>query len=416
MQEYQGYPSIHSPDWSWPLWFPVPLYPYGKRRTIRAEVVKDQIWTFDQIQGILYVVVPIRMTVIRLDSGGLLVYAPVAPTPECIRLVRELVAKYGEVKYIILPTVSGIEHKVFVGPFARQFPQAEVFVAPHQWSYPVNLPLSWLGFPGKRTHFLPIDSRETPFAEEFDYALLGPINLGLGPFAEVALFHKRSRTLLLTDTIVSVPEDPPAIAQVNPYPLLFHARDHALDVVLDNPITRRKGWQRISLFAFFFRPSALETISFSQTLRDARKAPDWSKQAYFGLFPFKWKPDWHKSFNALQGNGRPFVAPILQTLILNRAPQETLNWVEQVTNWNFQQILPCHFDCPIPANSQQFRQAFEFLNPDSKTRNNGSYQNHDPLPDQDFELLRQIEATLKRRGIIPPASIYSYSTKTHEID
>jgi len=56
MQEHQGHPSIHSQDESWSLWFPVPLYPYGKRRTIRVEVVKDRIWTFDQIQGILYVV------------------------------------------------------------------------------------------------------------------------------------------------------------------------------------------------------------------------------------------------------------------------------------------------------------------------------------------------------------------------
>lgn len=77
-------------------------------------------------------VVPIRMTVIRLDMGGLFVYAPVAPTPECIRLVNELVAEYGDVRYIILPTASGLEHKVFVGPFARKFPKAQVFVAPDQ--------------------------------------------------------------------------------------------------------------------------------------------------------------------------------------------------------------------------------------------------------------------------------------------
>ncbi|NES84460.1 MAG: DUF4336 domain-containing protein, partial [Moorea sp. SIO2B7] len=130
--------SHHSRNWSWPYWPIVPIYPYSKRRTIRQEVLKDTIWTFDQIQGILYVVVPIRMTVIRLEEGGLLVYAPVAPTPECIGLVGELVSKYGDVKYIILPTASGLEHKVFVGPFARRFPQAQVFVAPHQWSFPLR--------------------------------------------------------------------------------------------------------------------------------------------------------------------------------------------------------------------------------------------------------------------------------------
>ncbi|NES96280.1 MAG: DUF4336 domain-containing protein, partial [Desertifilum sp. SIO1I2] len=190
----QGQPDTRYQDWAWPLWPVVPLYPYGRRRTLRQEVLKDKIWTFEQSQGILYVVVPIRMSAIALESGGLLIYAPVAPTPECIRLVRELEAQHGEVQAIVLPTISGIEHKVFVGPFARHFPQAQVYVAPHQWSFPVNLPLSWLGFPRKRTHILPTDSRQNPFGDEFDYAILGPIELGPGRFAEVALFHKRSRT------------------------------------------------------------------------------------------------------------------------------------------------------------------------------------------------------------------------------
>src|SRR6476619_388187 len=111
-QEQQVHPTIGSRDFSWSFWPAVPLYPYGKRRTIRKEVVKNTIWTFDQVQGILYVVVPIRMTIVNLEAGGLLIYAPIAPTPECIRLVNELVANHGDVKYIILPTVSGVEHKV----------------------------------------------------------------------------------------------------------------------------------------------------------------------------------------------------------------------------------------------------------------------------------------------------------------
>ncbi len=91
--------KIISQDWSWPLWPILPLYPYGQRRTLRKEIVKDTIWTFDQIQGIFYVTVPIRMTVVRMVGGGLFVYAPIAPTQECVRLVNELVEKYGEVSF-----------------------------------------------------------------------------------------------------------------------------------------------------------------------------------------------------------------------------------------------------------------------------------------------------------------------------
>ncbi|BAY60904.1 hypothetical protein NIES22_09640 [Calothrix brevissima NIES-22] len=394
--------QINSKDFSWFYWFTLPIYPFGNRRTIRKEVVKDTIWTFDQIQGIFYVVVPIRMTVVKLEAGGLLVYAPVAPTAECIRLVNELVAEHGEVKYIILPTISGLEHKVFVGPFARCFPQAQVFVAPSQWSFPLNLPLSWLGLPTKRTQILPADSQKAPFADEFDYAILGPINLGPGKFAEVAFFHKRSHTLLLTDTILSVPEEPPAIVQLDPYPLLFHAKESAGDIVVDNQANRRQGWQRISLFALYFQPSVLDVISFAQTLRDAIKAPERSQKAYFGLYPFKWQSDWQRSFAALRGDGRLFVAPILQTLILNRAPKETINWANKVASWNFHWIIPCHFDSPIKAEPYQFRQAFSFLEQQPAVSAGLFNSNSYPLPQEDFKVLQEIDINLNKLKIVPP--------------
>lgn len=402
VQETQGQQSIHPGDWSWPFWPAVPLYPYGKRRTLRTEVVKDRVWTFDQLQGVIYVVVPIRMTVVKLDEGGLLVYAPVAPTPECIRLVKELVAQHGDVKYIILPTISGIEHKVFVGPFARRFPLAQVFVAPNQWSFPLNLPLSWLGLPQRRTQVLPENSAKAPFADEFDYAMLGPIELGPGRFEEVAFFHKRSHTLLVTDSVLSVSEEPPAIVQLDPYPLLFHAKDSAFDVVEDSEASRRKGWQRISLFAFYFQPSALEVVEIGQWIRNALKAPDRSRKAYFGWFPFKWKDDWKQSFDTLRGGGRLFVAPILQTLILNRSPLETLDWADKVASWKFQLIVPCHFDSPIEANPRQFRQAFAFLEKKPGVGEVLTGSESQPLPEQDFRLLRQLDENLTRFRITPP--------------
>ncbi len=401
VQDTQGQQSIRPRDLSWLFWPAMPLYPYGRRRTLRTEVVKDTVWTFDQIQGILYVVVPIRMTVVKLEAGGLLIYAPVAPTPECIQLVKELVAKHGDVKYIILPTISGLEHKVFVGPFARRFPNAQVFVAPNQWSFPLNLPLSWLGFPEKRTQVLPEDSSQTPFADEFDYAVLGPIELGPGRFGEVAFFHKRSRTLLVTDSVLCVPEDPPEIVQLDPYPLLFHAKENAFDVVEDTEASRRKGWQRISLFAFYFQPSALEAIQMGQSIRDALKAPERSRKAYFGWYPFKWKEDWKQSFEALRGGGRLFVAPILQTLILNRAPKETIDWADKVASWNFHRIVPCHFDSPIEADPGQFRQAFAFLEKKPGVVSSIKWSESQPPQEEDFRLLRELDEKLTRWGITP---------------
>ncbi|QLE57394.1 DUF4336 domain-containing protein [Nostoc sp. TCL26-01] len=379
-------------DWSWPFWPVLPLYPYGKRRTLCREIVQDTIWTFDQLHGILYTIVPIRMTVIKLDAGGLLIYAPVAPTDECVRLVNELVAKHGDVKYIVLPTSSGLEHKIFVGPFARKFPQAQVFVAPHQWSFPFNLPLSWLGFPQKRTQVLPAASSQAPFADDFDYQVLD-INLGKGSFVEVAFFHRRSHTLLVTDSVLSVTAEPPAIFHLDPYPLLFHSRENAQQIIEDNPANRRQGWQRISLFAIYFRPSALELTGLGQMWRDALQAPDRSPKAYWGFFPFRWQQNWQQSFTTLSGNGRPFVAPILQILILPQDPTQVLNWSDQVAKWDFQQIISCHFDAPFPSTPEQFCQAFNFL------AKNSANPSHQPLSIEDMHFIRELEANLLKSGI-----------------
>jgi hypothetical protein len=381
-------------DYHWRYWATVPIYPYSKRRTIRQEIVKDTIWTFEQLQGIFYVVVPIRMTVIRIETGGLFVYAPVAPTPECIRLLQELVEQYGEVKYIILPTISGLEHKTFVGPFARKFPQAMVFVAPNQWSFPINLPLSWLGLPAKRTQVLPTDSSQTPFAAEFDYAILGDIDLRLGKFEEVAFLHKRSQTLLVTDTIISIPAQPPKIIEQDLYPLLFHARDSAAEPISDTQNNRLRGWKRICLFAMYFRSSVLEVPSWRKTIIDAWRSPNKSSQAYWGLYPFQWQVNWEECFNILRQDGRLLVAPILQTLILNRAPEETLHWADAIARWQFTRIISCHFDSPINSTPQEFRQAFAFLEV-----NNHQIQK---LPTIDLQTLKNIDAFLSKSRLVPP--------------
>ncbi len=379
-------------DQAWPLWPIVPIYPYGRRRTFVREIIPGKLWLFEQVQGIFYVVVPIRMTVIKLAAGGLLVFSPVAPTRECVRLVQALEAAHGAVKYVILPTVTGVEHKYLAGPFAQKFKQSQVYVAPHQWSFPIDLPLSWLGFPAKRTHILPADPRQAPFYDEFDYAIVGPIELSVKPYTEVAFFHRETRSLLALDAVLSIPLDPPSVVAQDPFPLLFHARESALDPLADTVENRRKGWARISLFAFYFQPSALAVPKLGQLLKDAVKASDRSQKNYFGLYPFQWQIDWYSSFETLRSDGHLIVAPILQTLIFNQGAKDVLAWVDQIAIWDFEQIIPAHFSAPVTANSADFYHAFEFLrqpNPQS-----WSGFNHD-FPAADLATLGQIDRQIR---------------------
>ena len=62
------------------------------------------------------------------------------------------------------------EHKIFVGPFQRKFPDATCYVAPDQWSWPVNLPPTFFGI--FKDGVLGVD--EPPWADEFEYELLTP--------------------------------------------------------------------------------------------------------------------------------------------------------------------------------------------------------------------------------------------------
>jgi len=110
------------------------------------------------------------MTVIKLKSGGLWIHAPIAPTKECIRLVRELECP---VEYLVLPTFA-YEHKIFVGPFSRKFPGAKVYVCPNQWSFPINLPVQLFGIFPKGV--IKDEDDEAPWSDEIAQKVFQPPN------------------------------------------------------------------------------------------------------------------------------------------------------------------------------------------------------------------------------------------------
>lgn len=335
-------------DYTYPNWPALPLAPYSRRRTLLTEVVPKQVWTLDQVFGTFYVYVPIRATVLAAD-GGLLVYAPVAATPECLRLVGGLEATYGPVRWIVLPS-KAVEHKVLAGPFARKFPAAKFFVAPGQFSVPVDLPLSFLGLPS--FEFIdpdPARLTELPWAGSCDTAVLD-----LGTFGEVAIFHRQSRTLLVTDTLVSIPEEPPKLLLDPEYSraLAYHARDGPADVAMSLPPSleeRRKGWARIALFANFFNPGALADGEVAVPEANGVRRP------------WRWQKNWEESFRRLRNGGRPFVAPIIRELILQQQPERARAYVERLATWPFVRVVSAHFDAPQKAGPRELRDAFAFL-------------------------------------------------------
>lgn len=274
----------------------------------------------------------IRMTVIKLKSGGLWVHAPIAPTKECIQLLKELGAP---VEYIVLPTFA-YEHKIFVGPFSREFPRAQVWVAPRQWSWPLNLPLEFFGIFRAKT--LKDEDFSTPWADEIEQKVLSSPEVGIGPYVEVAFYHKRSRTLLVTDAVIFVPRQPPDCISKESLlasaknglavKLLSKGKEVSQEPVVDNKMNRQKGWERMVLQILFLGPSNLlePNASFAQMSQ------------------------------------KLIVSPIVKTLVFSKVPEKVRDWVDGIVqDWRFKRIIPAHFAAPINAGRSDLLAAFAFL-------------------------------------------------------
>lgn len=121
-----------------------------------------------------------RMTVIRLRDGGLFVHSPVRLTPG----LRQQVEALGPVRFLVAPNKL---HHLFVGDWARAYPEAAAYAAPGLRHKRPDLP--WRGVLG--------DEPEAGWAAEIDQAILH----GSLYQQEVVFLHRRSGTLIVADLL-----------------------------------------------------------------------------------------------------------------------------------------------------------------------------------------------------------------------
>jgi len=368
--------------------------------------------------------VPVRQTTIKLSKdagGGLFVHNPVAPTPQLIRMMKALEKEHGPIRHIVLGTVA-LEHKSTFGPFCQYFPKATVWLQPGQWSFPINLPIELLGVTqrGPRLREIPNNSISTPYryyaninpipewSKDIEFETLGPLRFqSVGGFSETAFFHKSTKTLIVTDTVASVSDQPPKIIEEDPRAMLFHARDSIQDVVEDNAETRKKGWRRMVQFGLVFFPSQIDVVPLVEAFSEASKINESMKPLGDGAVPFSLYPwKWHennadlKNFNAISREGELFCPPILTKLILDREPDRTLSWVDRVcSRFAFQRIIPGHLNNNVMASPAQFRAAFDVLSsqPDNLKKQR-------PLV-EDLALLQEASDILSKFGVVGPSKV-----------
>ena len=379
-----------APEQKWSWWPLLPLYPYGTKRTIFRELVPNQIWSFEQLQGIYYVAVPVRLLVVRVRNE-LMIINPLPPTNELLTNINVLEKKIGPVKTIVLPTASGLEHKIGLPSLARAFPEAKLWVCPGQFSFPFQLPFDWLGIPSNRTNILLADG--FPYQDYCEWISLGPIDIGLARFQEICCFHKPSKSLLVTDALVGIEDNPPEIFDLDPTPLLFHSREKGSEELIDTPIARKKGWLRLVLFASYLRPEKLEIPKIKEIVGNSFRPNLRNRRAHFGIYPFSWQKDWELSAKKLVGKNTPLIqiAPVIERLVFPRAKKAFTNWLNKVeTLPGISWLISAHYSGKIRFSRSEIKLLSNNINKTEWAQSDGDYQ-----------FLGWLDQKLLKIGVVP---------------
>jgi hypothetical protein len=151
----------------------------------RLKPVAPDLWIVDSgplhLAGVAF---PVRMTVVRLSSGGMWLHSP---TP-FIATLRGEIERLGPIRHLVAPNFA---HWMFVRDWQREVPEAETWAAPG---------LRERGTVRKSGVRLDHDLGEVPpdtWAADIDQITV-PGGFGV---TEVGFLHRTSRTLVLTDLV-----------------------------------------------------------------------------------------------------------------------------------------------------------------------------------------------------------------------
>ncbi|MGV1873740.1 DUF4336 domain-containing protein [Agrobacterium rosae] len=173
--------------------------------------VGDGIWIVDSgpLHAAGAIPLPVRMTVMQLEDGGILLHSPTRYDP----VLRQEIESLGPIRHIVAPNSA---HWSFVKEWKGPVPDALAWAAPglRQRRQVKKAHIPWHGDLGAKSlaHFAPdLDQVEVP---------------GIGGFCEVCFFHLKSRSLVVTDLIQNL-DDHHQSAMMRLFSKLIGARDRA---------------------------------------------------------------------------------------------------------------------------------------------------------------------------------------------
>ncbi len=150
--------------------------------------VADDVLIVDSVMpGLAGKVLPVRMTVMRLPDGGLLLHSPT-----CYSIpLKQALERIGPIRHLVAPNIA---HWIFLQDWQRACPDATT------WAAPGLRERSQVRASGVR---LDHDLSDAAPAEWGGGVGVTIVPGGLG-FHEAALFHRPTRTLVLTDLVLNL--------------------------------------------------------------------------------------------------------------------------------------------------------------------------------------------------------------------
>jgi len=365
------------------------LPPLQNRATYRYNIGRGS-YALEQLLAFQNVTATIRTNIIKLDDGGLWVCNPLWPTKEYCELLDEL----GPVKNVVLASNS-LEHKAAMKQFLSKYPNVEdVWISPGQYSVfgecgivtddmdkeqvdaIVKKASNTMGYRVDGILPVKVQQQETrqeskptnmfpSWSDAFDFEVLClELEGNAGPVSEVALVHKISRSLIVTDAVICVP------SVGDSYPLQPIYSTYFDEDTISDPTF----WQRTVLQAVFL-PLRSESLPNGDST--------------------------YPGFDAL--SNKLSRAPILRAFNDARAPDKSRDWVNSITNLSFDRILTAHFASPINAGPTLFKKAFAHLYDDAPAED----LEYVPIPCQDWSTLDSINSFIDQNKLGAPV-IYDF--------
>jgi hypothetical protein len=152
--------------------------------------VADNIWVVDS--GPMHVAgmpLPVRMTVIKLADGALILHSPT----QFSFALKEKLDALGRIAHLVAPNTA---HWSFMREWQQHLPEAQCWAVPGLSARPV------VQKSGLRIDKVLADGVSDAWGEEIEIVLIRGKGL-----VEADLFHRPSRTLVLTDLIVNLEPD-----------------------------------------------------------------------------------------------------------------------------------------------------------------------------------------------------------------